>query len=109
MYKRPFIIFGLGRGRSQNNRYIQQHVKESPCCSPQQINICIPPSRSCITCGYDEKSHHPSSEENIKRICSLSTALVLYVFHIHPRGSDRNGRQQRRYTADTRFPHDVCI
>lgn len=28
MYKRPFIIFGLGRGRSQNNRYTAARQRE---------------------------------------------------------------------------------
>lgn len=54
---------------------IQQHVKEVAHAAHSR-SICIPPSRSCITCGYDEKSHHPSSEENIKRICSLSTSAL---------------------------------
>jgi hypothetical protein len=38
MYQKPFIIFGLGRGRSQNNRYTAARQRGSPC-SPQQINM----------------------------------------------------------------------
>lgn len=88
---------------------IQQHVKEAAQHAAHRRSICIPPSRSCITCGYDEKSHHPSSEENIKRICSLSTsALVLTVPHPPKRLRPKWAPAQKIYT-DTRFPHDVCI